>query len=545
MVEGSGMTALAIETSNTLSTAERLHSLFQGAEHLHGTHGGRLRLLEPGAKIDIKLVARTVYEQVTPHLWERHLAGERSLGICPLRSDDTCLFGAIDLDDRQTDHAELVDRVKTAGLPLVVCRSKSGGAHLYAFLSEPIPASDLQRRLAEFSSTLGFPPKTEIFPKQTCNADIDKSGGWLNMPYFDEAATTRYAVKPKGLAATIGEFLHLAEGSTVTPNELMAIRVSSPAKATGRTVAKENAPTEEEFDTLLERWLGKLAEAPNGTRDDTLMKIARDIGRWGGVIEVDYPVVLRRVQEVWQRLGKPEADFHAQYHHNVLRGQKQGDPPRLADGGGGDGSDDRKYPIFESVVRFIGGDETTWHIKLRGHGTVSLNSREMNRYELFTERCIDVFGVKFQPMKAGDWAMRLDAALRTMTTETVKSDETPAYRLMLALREFLMDKHQAQAPEEMVVFGKPWPDTEEDRVWYRHEDLHRQLCRVPGAPFPGMKSNKLGEFMFKVLPDAADYNNNAQMWIGNPKKNTKLRWVRRSLFDKIEVPLPPLDAPPI
>jgi hypothetical protein len=30
--------------------------------------------------------------------WEAHLNGERGLGICPLRDDNMCRFGALDID---------------------------------------------------------------------------------------------------------------------------------------------------------------------------------------------------------------------------------------------------------------------------------------------------------------------------------------------------------------------------------------------------------------------------------------------------------------
>ena len=81
-------------------------------------------------------------------LWENHLAGQESLGIVPIREDNSCVWGAIDIDTYPLKHDDLVERlVKRNELPFVVARSKSGGAHVYCFVSEPVPASVMQGKL--------------------------------------------------------------------------------------------------------------------------------------------------------------------------------------------------------------------------------------------------------------------------------------------------------------------------------------------------------------------------------------------------------------
>lgn len=50
-------------------------------------------------------------------------------------------------------------------LPLVVCRSKSGGAHCFLFAKEWVEAKDMQMALRHLSSALGY-GESEIFPKQ-------------------------------------------------------------------------------------------------------------------------------------------------------------------------------------------------------------------------------------------------------------------------------------------------------------------------------------------------------------------------------------------
>ena len=79
-----------------------------------------------------------VKKLVTKELYRKHLDGEHSLGIVPIRADNKCKFGCLDLDDHKKngkkikdfDYKELLEKIKFLKLPLIVCRSKSGGFRL-------------------------------------------------------------------------------------------------------------------------------------------------------------------------------------------------------------------------------------------------------------------------------------------------------------------------------------------------------------------------------------------------------------------------------
>jgi hypothetical protein len=125
--------------------------------------------------------------------------------LVPVREDGTCRFGAIDID-QEVDLAHLAAEVARRRLPLWVCRSKSGGAHLYAFFAEPgLKASKVREHLRRWAAVLGF-PDAEIFPKQNIvgNGNL---GNWINLPYFAGDRTLRYAVGAAGKALTLDEFL--------------------------------------------------------------------------------------------------------------------------------------------------------------------------------------------------------------------------------------------------------------------------------------------------------------------------------------------------
>jgi hypothetical protein len=157
-------------------------------------------------------------------MWEEHLKGHGAgLGVIPLLVDDTVWWAVIDIDVIGIDHAELEKKIKRHKLPLVVCRSKSGGAHCFVFFKEPAPASEVVPLLGAWAARLGH-GGCEIFPKQTNRVDENDLGNWLNMPYFFIEHTTRYGIKD-GEQLSLEQFLEHANASKVTLAEVQNIGV--------------------------------------------------------------------------------------------------------------------------------------------------------------------------------------------------------------------------------------------------------------------------------------------------------------------------------
>lgn len=148
--------------------------------------------------------------------FENHLSGELGLGVVPILDDCRCLWGAIDVDAHGTDEEinllSLEKNVKAADLPLVVCRSKSGGAHLYLFCSEPVPAKLLKSTLNKWAKRLQY-SGAEIFPKQeklSGEGEEKQLGNWINLCYFDEKKTNRYCIEG-GKKISLEYFVEIAE----------------------------------------------------------------------------------------------------------------------------------------------------------------------------------------------------------------------------------------------------------------------------------------------------------------------------------------------
>jgi len=199
---------------------KRFALLFRGLEAAYGTFD----LTGKEANGKRKGKASVVRAKRTLATFEKHLNGEQGVGIVPINEKNASFFGAIDIDQYPLDHAAIVKTVHRQKLPLVVCRSKSGGGHVYLFLKEPVPAETLQNKLKELASEIGCAAGTEIFPKQIqLVLERGDTGNFLNLPYFDHENGLRYAFKEDGSAATLEEFVEMAEATAITPQELEAL----------------------------------------------------------------------------------------------------------------------------------------------------------------------------------------------------------------------------------------------------------------------------------------------------------------------------------
>jgi hypothetical protein len=160
--------------------------------------------------------------------FEMHLTDTgKGLGVVPVIDETTSGFGVLDFDNhKKNDAINLIGLEKTIRqkkLPLVVCRSKSGGAHVYLFGKKPLNTRILRQTMLNFADDLkGFGEKEiEIFPKQD---KIDKHtvGNWINLPYKNGDNTERYAII-NSKKATLTQFIDYAEEIAIDNQELLAL----------------------------------------------------------------------------------------------------------------------------------------------------------------------------------------------------------------------------------------------------------------------------------------------------------------------------------
>jgi hypothetical protein len=165
---------------------EDFYKVFPGLNRAYGkfTITGK-----KGEKVDG--IGKTIREPYTNDLWKQHLDGTNSLGVIPINEDNKCKWGCLDVDDYSVDLEKISKDF--AKKNLIICRTKSGGGHIFIFTKKFVSAKSMIDKLKDIVKAFGF-VKYDLRPQQTKLLDEKDVGSWLNMPYFGGKETDRYAL---------------------------------------------------------------------------------------------------------------------------------------------------------------------------------------------------------------------------------------------------------------------------------------------------------------------------------------------------------------
>lgn len=459
--------------------AARMMQLFEGFHGAHGTHGHMKASAAKGGKQEIKGSAQTLREPVTQELWEQHLTGARPLGIIPIREDGMCLWGCIDIDEYDVDHGAIVRELAKRSLPLVVCRTKSGGAHVFLFLREPAPAAEVRSKLMDLAAAMGY-GGSEVFPKQvqilTNRGDL---GNWLNMPYLDHSQTQRYGVKAGGQAMSLPEFLHIAEEARV----LMA-QVGDPDKPEDETL-NDGPPCLQHLATV---------GFPEGTRNNGLFALGvfcqKKYGeRWPEMLEkynrelMQPPLESDEVQKTIKSLQKKDYNYTCKSqpivsycNATLCRTRKFGV------GGAG------KYPVISGMAKLDAGENTLWFLDIEDE-RVELTTDQLMNYREFQRVCMEALTIAYLPMNAVTWMSMVGEAMANATVIQAPPETTTSGHFLELLEDFLTNRHAGTRIED-VLNGKPYLNEDDNRHYFRLRDL-MQFLEQRG--FDEWGRNKLGQ----------------------------------------------------
>ena len=179
-----------------------LHSkLFEIFPGLHRAYGHFFITERKGPKLDG--YGKTIREKYDENLWVEHLSGKTGLGVIPINEDNKCKWGCLDVDDYSVNIEKISKQFVKKNL--IVCRSKSGGAHIFIFTKKFVTAKSMIEKLKDIAKAFGF-VKYDLRPQQTKLLNEDDVGSWLNMPYFNGEETDRYALYD-GKALSLKHFI--------------------------------------------------------------------------------------------------------------------------------------------------------------------------------------------------------------------------------------------------------------------------------------------------------------------------------------------------
>ena len=123
---------------------DKFKNIFQGLDIAYGQYQPGDRG-ENGKQQGKAFIVRGT---VTEDHWSKHLKGEGpALGIIPITQNNDCRWGCIDIDSYDLDHRTLIQSIRVFNFTLIICRPKSGGAHVFLFTKELIHTALMKRSL--------------------------------------------------------------------------------------------------------------------------------------------------------------------------------------------------------------------------------------------------------------------------------------------------------------------------------------------------------------------------------------------------------------
>jgi hypothetical protein len=457
-----------------MSTIEkRFFNLFNGLDRAHGSYVLSGKITEKGKKQGNAL---TKPEPATEELWLKHLNGTYGLGIFPLKDDGTCKWGAIDVDIYPLDFKKLENEIDKLKLPLVICKTKSGGAHLYLFLKEFTDAKIVRNKLMEIAVALGY-SGVEIFPKQVRLASDKDFGNWLNMPYFQIDKPTRHAIKKqKPLSAE--EFLNLSESNSIDRNALDLIDLEKNASL------KDGPPCLQSLSKM---------GFPDGTRNQGLFNLGIYVRKRYGEDDLAHHLDEMNNQFMSPPLGHKEvaglvkAVMKKNYNYRcndqpicdfcnrqICLGRKYGI---------GGGSDDVGVEIV-GVIK-VKTDPPTWIVDING-ARIEMDTETLLLQRKFQKTVLEELTIMTNLIKPNKWTALMKEKCENAEEQEAPADAGSKGQLINFLEDFCTGYAQAQTRDEMIL-GKPWTDDKEKRTYFRSGDFQKFLQQQRFVGFDGRK----------------------------------------------------------
>ena len=465
-----------------MSDAKRFAAIFDGLKQAYGTF--EVDSTKANGKNTGK--ARVVREPRTTEHFEQHLAGDGAgIGIIPINENDSCKWGCIDIDEYPLDHGKLIEKIRRGNIPLVICRSKSGGAHCFLFCKEWVTAKTMQSTLQHLASGLGY-GGSEIFPKQIkLFLDRGDIGNFLNMPYFNAEDGLRYAFNDDGTAATLQEFFDLYEAHVQTPEQLEAL-----------TQAKvENTAIVDGPPCLQTLCAQKISE---GGRNNGLFSIGVYLRKaypdtWQDEIlhhnmaYIDPPLPLNEVNLVVKQLEKKDyayrcsdAPIQPYCNRELCQTRKYGIGAAVSD-------------MAVANLRKYNSIPPVWFLDVNGV-PLELDTDALQNQTVFQKACIEQLNFMPQTMPRRGWEARINQLMKEMAETDgsimeVSEDASINGQFYEYLDEFCTSTQKAEDREE-ILLRRPWVDEETNAVHFRLKDFEGFLRKNRFSEF---KTHKVAQ----------------------------------------------------
>ena len=407
---------------------------------------------------------------VRASLWSDHLEGKGpALGIIPITQNNDCRWGCIDIDEYNFDHLSLIQSIRKLNFPLIVCRSKSGGAHVFLFTKENIPASLMQSKLKQFAKTLGY-EGSEIFPKQTeILVERGDTGNFLNLPYYNNTKGLRYAFDDNGDALTLEQFYIAYDKYSCTRGDVEGIQITTEKR--------------EEAFPLGPPCLNKLASIGfgQGSRNNALFNIAvfykqSQPDTWEDKIveanlkHMDPPLSNNEVQQLIKSVNRKGYDKY-RCKDAPINSVCQSGLCRTKRFGVGYGEEE--MPVLGSLTKYT-SNPPQWFLDV-GEARIELKTEQLYSPNLFALACLDQANLIVPIQKPKDWKQHFLKPMMTNLQEVEPLESLdPTNELTGLLQDWTTNRQSARTLDD--IFNKlPYTDDKREFTYFRMEDFYSFL----------------------------------------------------------------------
>lgn len=464
-------------------TPTEFKEIFHGSDIAHG-HSTLTGAVGRGGKAETKNI--THREQATDRDWAEHLEGTQSLGMPPINSQSQVRWGAIDVDEYGVSHEEVLRDIYTKNLPFVPFKTKSGGLHIYLFLTSWVPAKWMIDTLQAAAAGFGL-GRVEIFPKQAALNREEGStdvGNWINLPYF---GNTRGCLKMDGTEMTHEEFLSFYRTKVHVPAQIerSPLRPEDTEFPDGppclNAIFGRKVTTQNRNISLFNLATYYKRADPVTWRENTILANTK----YWGAEALPREEVMRTViaaQEKKEYKFQCGTEPMCKYcDSSACASRKFGIPPS-------EGSIE-SLATNRSLTK-VETDPVTWYLDLSDpDGTIRrirLTTDELQNPAMFQRRAMEVLHTMVVPPKREEWTQMVNALMKHLNVVTIPASASPEGIFNAMLDDWLLN-HAVESEEGKQRVLKAMPCREGDKVHFRPPDItakaieNRALPRVSGS----------------------------------------------------------------
>ena len=438
---------------------KRFQALFRGLGRTHGVYDPRTKK------------SYTKHQPISEGEWLGHLKGAQGIGVCPILDDNkSVVFAALDVDnhkgqekDESFDFRVVEAKAAVLDLPLVVCRSKRGGAHCYLFLTEPAPAKTVVQKLKEYAALLGY-SGCEIFPKQYALEENSTSfGNWINFPYFGDGG--RYAVKG-GEELSLAAFLDYAEGMKVDPKRLK--------KSATKDMLDDGPPC---LNILLKQGVVE------GLRNQVLFNVGvylnkkfPDINMFTEELErvndekFDPPLSGREVASVIYSVTRKKDYFYTCSQAPLCdacdKSECRKRPYGIKPG------DKHFAQLSYGTLSKITTDPPLWEFQVND-SYIRVSTDDLMDVSRFRKKCMEVLTMLPPSLRRDDWEQMIAARMENVKIIEAPEDASAKGQMRIKLNDFLLLSERGTKNMQDLLHGIPV--LQEGRYYFRSQDFTKYL----------------------------------------------------------------------